>query len=283
MHTGGVILGAALALLRVEREAYRSVDSEYVLALYDKEERREVEQSGMRRGVTPFVVRQVDLLGRRSTIVYSRLEAAQADSVIGGEVAYFDGLGHDLEWKLYAHDTPANLHDYLVAQHFEAEDPEAIMVLDLASVPGAMHQSPQHDVRRIADSAGLQEVLAVSQEVWEEDFSELGARLALELHAEPCELAVYVAYVDDVPACCGWLRHDPRSQFASLWGGSTRPGYRGRGLYTALLTARAEEAQRRGARFLTVDAGAMSRPIVAALGFVQLTTARAYMRHAARG
>lgn len=282
MHTGGVILGAALALLRVERGAYRSVNSEYVLALYDKEERREVEQSGMRRGVTPFVVRQVDLLGRRSTIVYSRLEAAHADSVIGGEVAYFDGLGHDLEWKLYAHDTPANLHDYLVAQHFEAEDPEAIMVLDLASVPDSLRRSVQHDVRRIPDPAGLREVLAVSQAVWEEDLSDLGARLALELRAERCDLAVYAAYVDDVPACCGWLRYDRRSQFASLWGGSTLPGYRGRGLYTALLAARMQEAQRRGARFLTVDAGAMSRPIVSALGFVQLTTARAYMRHAER-
>lgn len=258
------------------------MDSEYVLALYDKDERRDIEQPGMRHEATPFVVRQVDLLGRRSTIVYSRLEAAQVDGVIGGEVAYFEGLGHDLEWKLYAHDTPANLDEYLVAQHFEAEDPEAIMVLDLALVPGAMHQSPRHDVRRITDPAGLREVLAVSQAVWEEDVSELGARLALELRAEPCELAVYVAYMDGVPACCGWLRYDARSQFASLWGGSTLPGYRGRGLYTALLTARMQEARRRGARFVTVDAGAMSRPIVAALGFVQLTTARAYMRHAER-
>ena len=254
-----------------------------MLALYDKEERREVEQPGMRREVTPFVVRQVDLLGRRSTIVYSRLDAAQADGVIRGEVAYFDGLGHDLEWKLYAHDRPANLDEYLVAHHFEAEDPEAIMVLDMASVQGTVRQAPQHDIRRITDPAGLREVLAVSQAVWEEDLSELGAQLALELRAEPCDLAVYIAYVDGVPACCGWLRYDPRSQFASLWGGSTLPGYRKCGLYTALLAARMQEAQRRGARFLTVDASEMSRPIVAALGFVQLTTARAYMWHSERG
>ena len=253
-----------------------------VLVLYDKEERRDVEQPGIRREVTPFVVRQVDLLGRRSTIVYSRLDAAQADGVIRGEVAYFDDLGHDFEWKLYAHDTPATLGELLVAHSFEAEDPEAIMVLDLTSVPDTVHRSPQHHVRRILDPGGLREVLAVSQAVWKEDLSELGARLALELRAEPCELAVYVAYVDDAPACCGWLRYDPRSQFASLWGGSTLPSYRGRGLYTALLAVRAEEARRRGARFLTVDAGEMSRPIVAALGFVQLTTARAYMWHGER-
>ena len=202
--------------------------------------------------------------------------------MIRDEVAYFDDLGHDLEWKLYAHDTPANLGDLLVAHSFVAEDPEAIMVLDVASVPDSLRRSPQHDVRRIPDPAGLREVLAVSQAVWEEDLSELGARLALELCAEPCDLAVYAAYVGDAPACCGWLRYDPRSQFASLWGGSTLPGYRGRGLYTALLAARVQEAQRRGARFVTVDAGVMSRPIVAALGFVQMTTARAYMRHAER-
>ena len=258
------------------------MDTDEILALYDREERCDIEQPGMRREVTPFVVRQVDLLGRRSTIVYSRLDAAQADGVIGGEVSYFDGLGHDLEWKLYAHDRPATLDESLVAHHFKAEDPEAIMALDLAAVPGTLRLSSRHDVRRITDPSDLREVLAVSQAVWGEDMSELGARLALELRAEPSELAVYVAYMDGVPACCGWLRYDPRSQFASLWGGSTLPGYRGRGLYTALLAVRAEEARRRGARFLTVDAGEMSRPIVAALGFVQLTTARAYMRHAAR-
>ncbi|EQD40871.1 GCN5-related N-acetyltransferase, partial [mine drainage metagenome] len=61
-------------------------------------------------------------------------------------------------------------------------------------------------------------------------------------------------------------------------GGATVPDYRGRGLYTALLAVRLQEAKRRGARFLTIDAGPMSRPIVEKYGFRLLTFAQAHVR-----
>ena len=67
----------------------------------------------------------------------------------------------------------------------------------------------------------------------------------------------------------------PRSAFASLWGGSTLPELRKRGLYTSLLNARLEEARQRGFRYLTVDAGDMSRPILEKRGFRLLTHATA--------
>jgi len=62
----------------------------------------------------------------------------------------------------------------------------------------------------------------------------------------------------------------------SFGGGSTIPAYRKRGLYTAVLAARVQEAIQRGYRFLTIEAGAMSRPIVAAHGFQLLTTTWSY-------
>jgi predicted acetyltransferase len=69
--------------------------------------------------------------------------------------------------------------------------------------------------------------------------------------------------------------YHPHSQFADLWGGSTLPNCRGRGLYTAVLAARVQEAVQRGYRFLTIDASPMSRPIVARHGFRLLTYAHA--------
>jgi predicted acetyltransferase len=71
------------------------------------------------------------------------------------------------------------------------------------------------------------------------------------------------------------LYHDSRSPFASLWGGSTVATHRKQGFYTALLAVRVQEAIRRGARYLTIDASPMSRPIVARFGFMHLTTAYA--------
>ena len=45
--------------------------------------------------------------------------------------------------------------------------------------------------------------------------------------------------------------------------------------YTALVAARAQEDMRSGARFLTVDARPMSRPILERIGFRLLTFANA--------
>jgi hypothetical protein len=94
--------------------------------------------------------------------------------------------------------------------------------------------------------------------------------------AIPDYLSVYLAYVDEQPACAGWVYFHPGSQFASLKGGSTLPEYRQRGLYTTVLAVRVQEAIRRGYRFLTIEAGPMSRWIVSSHGFQLLTTAYDY-------
>ena len=86
--------------------------------------------------------------------------------------------------------------------------------------------------------------------------------------------AVYVAEAEGRPVSHGWVRF-PRSLFASLWGGSTVLEYRGRGLYSQLVSARVEEARRRGYQYVTVDARHMSRPILERRGFLRLTTATA--------
>ncbi|MCU0485485.1 MAG: GNAT family N-acetyltransferase, partial [Anaerolineales bacterium] len=118
----------------------------------------------------------------------------------------------------------------------------------------------------------LQDVITVLAEVWHGDFAWVWDRLGAHLEI-PGYLNVYAAYVNDVPASVAWIYFHPGSQFASLWGGSTREAYRRRGLYAALLRARAQAALRQGARYLTVDATPMSAPILERHGFVQIATA----------
>jgi GNAT superfamily N-acetyltransferase len=81
------------------------------------------------------------------------------------------------------------------------------------------------------------------------------------------QVSIYVAYVDGVPASVGWIDFHERSDFAGLWGGSTLPAYRKRGLYTALVAERAQEAIQRGVRYLTIDASPMSRAVLEKFGF----------------
>jgi GNAT superfamily N-acetyltransferase len=251
------------------------VNIEEMLALFDKEQRRDVEFIGFGREVTPEVVRLIDRVAERgeSMVVYSRLTAANAEEVIEAEIAYFEGIGHDFEWKVYSHDSPPDLKERLAARGFEIGEVEAVLVLDLAEAPAALLAPVSHDVRRITEPEELADVVAVQQQVWPEaDFiSHLGERLVADLQADPDHLRIYVAYLDEVPASSAWISFHQEGQFAGLWGGSTLPQFRQRGLYTALVATRLQEAIRRGVRFLTIDASPMSHAVLQKFGFRLLT------------
>ncbi|NJN53267.1 MAG: GNAT family N-acetyltransferase [Anaerolineae bacterium] len=93
-------------------------------------------------------------------------------------------------------------------------------------------------------------------------FDWLEKQLRQNIETQPDFWSIYVAYVDGKPACAAWSNFPTNSQFAGLWGGSTLAEYRNRGLYTAVVAVRAQEAIRRGYRYLMVDASDMSRPIL---------------------
>jgi len=249
------------------------MDTKAILALYDEEQRINPEFPGVRKERRPHVIRYLSEVAGSHFILYSQLTGADVEAVIAEEQAYFGPLG-EVEWKVYAHDRPANLRERLVACGFEAEEPEAIMVLDLEEEPLRSASAPPGDVtvKRLESTSQLEDVRRIEEAVWGEDFGWMTKSLATNL-AVPGYLSVYVAYVDGRPACAGWIYFHPNSQFAGLWGGSTVPEHRGRGLYTAVLVTRVQEAAARGYRFLTVDASQMSRPILTRHGFQLLTMA----------
>src|SRR6185436_15765518 len=251
------------------------MDAAAIRALYDREQRFEVEQPGMKREVAGPVVRQIDLSGRGSCIIHSSLENQNVENTIRDQIGYFESIGRDFEWKVYSHDRPPDLKEQLAVHGFEVEETEAIMALDLTTLPALLLQPTNHDIRRITDPSGIADVIAVKEQVLGDSFDGLGTRLANDLRNVPEQLSVYVGYAADTPVSSAWIYFHPKSQFASLWGGSTLPEYRKRGYYTALVAARSREAKQRGARFLTIDAQPMSRPIAEKIGFQLLCFANA--------
>ena len=186
-------------------------------------------------------------------------------------------LGQNFEWKTYDHDTPGDLKDRLSAQGFQADEPEALLVLDIDTAPAILLRPVTHDVRRITNPDRLEEVRRIKEQVEGEPLDWLIPALGDDLINDPDHLSVYIAYAAGVPVSAAWISFHDRSQFAGLWGGSTLAEYRGRGFYTALLAARLQEARQRGVRFLTIDASPMSRPIVEKYGFQFLTITQPFM------
>jgi GNAT superfamily N-acetyltransferase len=242
-----------------------------LLALYDDQERYSATDVGLRREELPHLVRHVDLVGKSGVVLHSRLSAETADAAIEEQVAYFGGLGQEFEWKAFSHDQPPDLVQRLAAHGFDIDETEAVLVLDLQSSLQALQVPSSVTVRRVSTDDELREVASIKMRVYGEGFADIVNRLTHERERAPDRLSVYLACLDDTPAACGWIRFRPRGAFASLWGGSTVPELRHRGIYTALVSARLEEARQRGARFLTVDAGEMSHPILERLGFQLLT------------
>ena len=248
------------------------MNAQQILALYDKEQRREVEFPNTQRETTPNVVRFIPTTEfETGFVLYSRLDAGNVDTVIAGEIARFQEAGSDFEWKYFTHDTPPDLKDRLAAAGFEIDEAEAIMALDIEAAPSILKQPVTHDIRQISTVDKLDEAMAVQREVWDSDFADLTQRLAFDLTHAPNLLKIYTAYVDSTPVSSAWIYFYPGSQFAGLWGGSTLAAYRKQGIYTAMLATRLQVAQKFGARFLTVDASPMSRPILERVGFSLLT------------
>jgi GNAT superfamily N-acetyltransferase len=227
----------------------------HLLELYDHE-RRHGHEVGMRREEVPGLVRQIGLVEPVSTIVFTDVADSAIEPVIDQQVAYFEALSHEFEWKVYSHDRPGNLVDRLRSRGFEIDEPEAIMALEVHTARPSLFE-PTPAVR-----------LAV-------DPDEIPERTRAEMSLSPHSLSVYVAEINGEVAAHGWARFPSGSPFASLWGGATDPEHRGKGLYSQLVSARVQEAKSRGYRYVTVDAGPMSRPILERRGFQVLTWATA--------
>ncbi len=245
--------------------------------IFDREQRRDVVYADATRQALPRVVRHTPLYGGPGFVIHTTLDEENADAEIAAQLAFFSDRKIAFEWKAYDYDQPPDLRQRLARHGLQADDREAVMVLDLNDHPGLLAQPIERDIRRVIDAAGVERMIGVEEAVWEQDRSQLGARLARDLEETPDEIRAYLAYVDGEAAATAWIYFHAGSQFASLWGGSTLARFRKQGLYSALLAVRAREARARGARFLTVDASPMSEPILAKHGFITIANAWGYM------
>lgn len=214
-------------------------------------------------------------------VMWSDLDESNADAAIEATLAHFGPRGREFEWKHYAYDRPADLTSRLRAHGFEPDEEEALVVGEVAVVRERLSGAAEPDgitVRRIrTDSAGADEdwqgIADLHRAVWDEDGTGMNAAIRASMAANPDGTSMWVAVAaDGTVVCAARANFHAGTDFASLWGGSTLEEYRGRGIYKALVSRRADEAAERGYRFLQVDASPDSRPILERLGLRVLTT-----------
>lgn len=200
------------------------------------------------------------------------LDGRELDRLIARQVRIFAERREPFEWKLHAHDRPADLGERLRAAGLVPEDVETVVIAPVAALSVEASTPEGVIVREVYERVDLERIAELENAIWGQDQGSLADSLERERAADPGGLTIVVAEAGDTLVCAGWVRFPRGTDFATLWGGGTLPGWRGRGIYRALVAHRARLAAQRGLRYLQVDASDESRPILERLGFVAVTT-----------
>ena len=254
-----------------------------LLAAYDEHLREEGEMGGAlsweRHGPVLWAV-----FGHGGFVSYRTLgglEGAELDQLVEETVAHFrdDTDVASFEWKSRGHDAPADLGERLVAHGLVPDEEETVMLGDATLLAGEVALPDGVLLRRIGEAGDvrgdLTRMLALQEEVFGGGRGPQVDEALAVLRDGDSEF--WVAEAGGRVVCAGRLTVVPGTGFAGIWGGGTDPEWRGRGIYRALVAARARSALARGARFLHSDCSAMSRPILERSGLVAVTTTTPYV------
>jgi hypothetical protein len=255
------------------------MDQATVLASYDRQLRAGAlpDGPGTRVERAGGVVRQVGSAHDWNGVLWSALDADDADAAIAAQIDCFGSLGLAFEWKLYGHDGPADLGGRLRAAGFTPGPEETLMAGETAELLLDAELPEGVRLSTVTDAAGVDLLVDVHERAFGADGSGLRHRLLARLRTAPDTVVAVVALAGDVPVSAARMELVPGTGFAGLWGGGTVEGWRGRGVYRALVAHRARLAADRGYRYLQVDASHQSRPILEELGFVPLTTTTPFL------
>ncbi len=187
-----------------------------------------------------------------------RLGPGEVDEVRAEIHAHLRARGRTgCTWEVGTNATPADLVEQLQARGLVNDEPDHLAIGMVLTEPPP--PAPGGVAVRRAETED--ELLAASR-IAARAFGLPEPTVARRLDPDN---VVYVAYLDGEPVARGTGAFGPSA--ATLFGGATLPEARGRGAYRALVAARWEDAVRRGTPALVTQAGAMSRPILARLGF----------------
>jgi len=256
-------------------------DPGVLLAAYDDQLRGGAETLGVPSSADGPVVRvEYPHRGFVSYRTLEGIEGAELDALIARQRDFFAAKGQSVEWKTRGHDKPADLPQRLVAAGFVPEDQETVVIAESRVIADLLGEPPLPEgvtIRRTAERADLEKIAAMESEVWDDDWSWLADDLTLRIEADPSAIDVYVAEAGDRVVSAAWAVYKKGTDFTGLWGGSTLAAWRRKGIYRALVAARAARAVSLGYKYLQVDASHDSSPILQRLGFIPVTTTTPYI------
>lgn len=209
--------------------------------------------------------------GGRLFVTYAELDSPAARVAEVAALIASDASIVQAEWKTRTHDDAPGLEHALARAGFTAQEVESVMLGDadtLVDVPVPAGVT----VRAMTTAADIRAALDMQDEVFGgTPYAERLLPEILERQARGEAVEVWAAEADGRIVSVGRIDPIPDTAFAGIWGGSTLPDYRGRGIYRALTAARARSAISHGVRWIHSDSTEFSRPILERAGLVKVT------------
>ncbi len=204
-----------------------------------------------------------------------RLDPEQVPETIAEIRELVTARGHrEAAWAVGSSATPGDLVDRLRVHGFvpadrpgwEAHVSSMVLTSEPPRGPGSV------DVRRVETLEEYRLANRISGTAFGEPEEAVAERDAVAeerwaVEQEGHAPRTFLAFAGGEPVGVGRAIYEGGLPAVLLLGGAVLPHARGRGVYRALVRARWDEAVAAGTPALTIQAGAMSRPIVERLGF----------------
>jgi GNAT superfamily N-acetyltransferase len=180
--------------------------------------------------------------------------------------------GHtELYWDVSAATRPAATEAELLRRGATLAETEQVLGYDMTAGLPELGEPPGVRAEVVRDEAGARAGLLVNREVWGGGGEPAAADVERELADASSDLADWsgfrvVSFIDGGPAAFGGCTLV--DGVARLWGAGTRPAFRGRGAYRAVLGHRMAVAREHGATLALVKGRVeTSAPILRRAGF----------------
>ena len=226
-------------------------------------------------------LRLVTFPGGSGFVTYRDLGGADAAAIgelVSQALAHFraDPTITRVEWKARGHDHAPGLHEALTAHGFTPDEPESIMIGEARALAVDVPLPDGVTLRQVTEEADVRAMSAEADEVFGDPVSDDMADALLHRLSLQDGMELWVAEAEGRIVSTGRLEPVPGTDFAGIWGGATRPEWRGRGIYRALTAARARSALRMGKTLVNSDSTEYSRPILERAGLVKVSTTTPY-------
>jgi ribosomal protein S18 acetylase RimI-like enzyme len=256
-------------------------DAQEWLLAYDQQLRTDAETPSAIAVTRLGPLRLVTFAGGRGFVTYRDLADADAGTMPHVVSRVLDHYRQDpeisrVEWKTRGHDRAPGLHEALVANGFEAEEQESIMIGRVRMLDVEVSLPAGVTLRRITQDEDVRAMTAMQSAVFgDADSDDVAQALLHRLELED-GMELWVAEVDGQIVSAGRLEPVAETDFAGIWGGATHEAWRGRGIYRALTAARARSARALGKTLIHSDSTEYSRRVLERSGLVKVRTTTPY-------